>query len=159
MYNRMRRVFVALSVALPLIVVLPASHAGELNADFGTIADCRIDAATGLGIVRIFPPLLVVADRVVYWAAQVHHYDYYHTTYTGPVATPYFTWDARGGFTGTGLPWRSGETGLPYYETYAYPYGYVYFQNYLFDSALGYWDLYGDWGPPVVAGISCRPGY
>ena len=81
MYNRMRRIFVALGVALPLIAVVPASHAQVLN-DWGLVA-CYTAQATGLPILPF--KLLVVNPPSVRegstnglrlgWAARVRTYD------------------------------------------------------------------------------------
>src|SRR5262249_53324348 len=73
MYNRMRRIFLALGVALPLIAVVPVSHAIQLFWNYGALF-CNVNTDTNTGFARIFPPG-GTSPTWMWWQAKVHHFD------------------------------------------------------------------------------------
>jgi hypothetical protein len=145
----MREILVTLAVALPLIVLVRASHAQTTRLfDLGRLI-CSIIPEQNIGRVTILPPQ-VDAYNWLYWVAAVHHWDA-SNNYTGytwtngfyyiPPDRPYYL--RPGG-------WIDPTTGQGFFVTPAHALGYVLIQPFVWDDGIKQWILYGPSGPSCL---------
>jgi hypothetical protein len=153
MYNRMRRIFVALGVALPLIVVVPASHAEVFFGGQGSVL-CYIDPATNTPYVYVYPPSVInhSANNFLLWFAEVRywHTDLKYTGYSNVTDKIYFAPQLNGG------QWYDMKNGLNYV---VFSVGiinvYVEVRHYVFDFGDWRWFAPNQNTPPFAAGPWC----
>jgi hypothetical protein len=147
MCNRMRRILVALAVALPLIVVVPDSH-GQVTMIGSEFLLCTADQNTSTAWARIFPPT-VVWGTTLWWIAAVHHWDAYNN-YMGYNWTNWLYHNPPQSVYVPGPGWIDPYTGLGEFVTAAYSLGTVAIETFLWDEGTYQWIVYGAVGP------SCR---
>ena len=151
MYNRMRRIFVALGVALPLIVVVPASHAQQYRRfdNYGSLV-CDVDPIQG-GFALIFPAS-IISFTPLYWTAWVYHYDNANN-YTSAEQTDWFYYSPPDVYYLSGGGWSMlSNTAQYWYIVRAHAGGSVYLQPFIWDPAIGQLIVNGEsW-----AGSWCR---